>query len=218
MLLLGAGEPEGSGQAIASLPIGRRDARILDLRASVFGPRLDAVVSCPACAELLEFAMALPDIPLRDNEDLPDTLSVSSDGHEIVFRLPTSEDLAAVAQRPEPDRRSALFERCVLEARRGDAPIGADAVPKPVIAAMLERMAAFDPGTTLRVSLSCTCCGHEWQSPFDIVLFLWAEVDAWALRTLQEVDALASAYGWSEADILAMSAWRRHRYMQMGAG
>ena len=132
MLLLGAGEPEGSGQAIASLPIGWRDARILELRASVLGPNLDAVVSCPACGELLEFTMATPDIPRGDDADPPDTLSVLSDGYEIAFRLPTSEDLAAVAQRPEPERHSALFERCILEVRRGDEPIGADAVPESV--------------------------------------------------------------------------------------
>lgn len=218
LLLLAAAAPEDPAEATEALPIGPRDSRILDLRAAVFGPRLDAVVSCPACGERLEFAMAAPEMPFRNDVNLPGTLSVSSDGYEIAFRLPTSEDLVAVAQQREADRRSALLDRCIRDARRDDLPINVDALPETVVAAVVERMAAFDPSTTLQIDLACPGCGHEWHNPFDIVAFLWAEVDAWAMRTLYEVHALASAYGWGEADILAMSAWRRHRYMQMVEG
>lgn len=218
LLLLAAGEPPEAALAVASQPIGRRDTEILDIRVSLFGPHLDALVTCPACGELLEFAMAASDIPRSRDVDLPATLSISSGGYEIAFRLPTSEDLAAVAPRPDPERRSALFERCVIDARREGTPIGADAIPEFVVNVMLERMVAIDPGANLKILLSCPGCGHEWQSAFDIASFLWAEVDAWAVRTLHQVHTLASAYGWSEADVLAMSAWRRHRYIEMASG
>jgi hypothetical protein len=50
---------------------------------------------------------------------------------------------------------------------------------------------------------------------FDIVPYLWTEINAWAMRLLREIHSLATAYGWREADILAMSAVRRHWYLEM---
>jgi hypothetical protein len=48
-----------------------------------------------------------------------------------------------------------------------------------------------------------------------VVSFFWMEVESWAYRILRQVHALASAYGWSEGDILAMSPWRRQFYLEM---
>jgi len=46
-------------------------------------------------------------------------------------------------------------------------------------------------------------------------IFFWAELAAEAKRLLREVDALARAYGWREADILALSSQRRHAYLEL---
>jgi hypothetical protein len=63
--------------------------------------------------------------------------------------------------------------------------------------------------------LTCPQCAHQWQAPLDIVSFLWSEVHAWAIRLLREIHELASAYGWSEAEILALSPWRRRAYLEL---
>jgi hypothetical protein len=63
--------------------------------------------------------------------------------------------------------------------------------------------------------MSCPACQHEWLAMFDILSFFWTEIEAWAYRTLRQVHTLASAYGWREADVLAISAWRRQRYLEM---
>jgi hypothetical protein len=47
------------------------------------------------------------------------------------------------------------------------------------------------------------------------VTFFWSEISAEARRLLLEVHNLASAYGWSESDILSMSALRRRYYLEM---
>jgi hypothetical protein len=65
------------------------------------------------------------------------------------------------------------------------------------------------------MGLSCPACRCEWQGLFEIATFLWAEVRARARRLLQEVDAIARTYGWSEADILRMTDARRQLYLQM---
>ena len=80
---------------------------------------------------------------------------------------------------------------------------------------MIARIAEADPQADVEVALNCPCCQHTWQTDFDIVSYLWAELHAWATRLFREVHLLASAYGWSESDILNMSARRRRHYLEM---
>src|SRR5262249_55645931 len=63
--------------------------------------------------------------------------------------------------------------------------------------------------------LRAPACGHGWQADLDVGAFVLAEVDAHAARLLGEVHGLAHAYGWSEADILALSTARRRRYLEL---
>jgi hypothetical protein len=84
---------------------------------------------------------------------------------------------------------------------------------------VLERVSAVlsehDAQADVTLAMRCVACGHAWQLLFDIGAFLWSEIDACATRLLGEVDALARAYGWREADILAMSGTRRAAYLGM---
>jgi hypothetical protein len=79
-------------------------------------------------------------------------------------------------------------------------------------------MAEADPGAWIELALGCPGCGEEWSAPFDIVSFLWAEVEARARELLEEVHALASAYGWGEGEVLALSPERREAYLELVAG
>jgi hypothetical protein len=63
------------------------------------------------------------------------------------------------------------------------------------------------------VSLDCPECGAGFDADLDPAAFVWAEVEARARRVLIEVDALARAYGWTEADVLALSESRRAAYL-----
>jgi hypothetical protein len=66
--------------------------------------------------------------------------------------------------------------------------------------------------------LKCPVCSDEWNAAFDIESFFWIEINAWAARILGEVHILASAYGWSEQEILRVSAWRRECYLNLVNG
>ena len=81
--------------------------------------------------------------------------------------------------------------------------------------AVSDGMEEMDPQGDILLDISCISCGHSWKIVFDIVTFFWTEIDAWAHRILREVHDLAKAYGWREADILAMSPWRRQIYLEM---
>jgi len=134
----------------------------------------------------------------------------------MTFRLPTSPDLmAAIGQGAAAGRSALILERCLLSVEQGGAPVGSDKLPTEVAAAIARRMAEVDPLADIQLELTCPSCEHRWRSVFDIVSFLWAELEVWAWRILSDVHTLASAYGWRERDILTLSPTRRQFYLEM---
>jgi hypothetical protein len=91
-------------------------------------------------------------------------------------------------------------------------------MPAEIIDLAIKRMGEADPQADVAVDLTCPCCQHQWQRNFDIVSYLWTELRGWAEQLLREVHLLASAYGWSESEILQLSAARRRRYLEMVIG
>jgi len=196
---------------LARLPIGDRDARLLDLRERTFGPRAAGVASCEGCGARLEFALELPSLratraPASDGE-------VEAGGWHLRFRLPNSDDLEAAVGADDP--RRALAARCIVEARRGGEPVAEPDLPPDTLAALAAAMAARDPQAEVLLDYRCPTCGAAGQTLFDIAAFLWEEVRAQARRLLVEVATLARVFAWSEADILAMSAERRRAYLEL---
>jgi len=88
-------------------------------------------------------------------------------------------------------------------------------LPSEVIEAVSAAMAEADPLADIEISISCPSCRHGWQAAFDIVSFLWNEIESWVWRIMSDVHALASAYGWRERDVLELSPTRRQFYLEM---
>ncbi len=216
ILLLEAAWPEETPEALARLPIGHRDARLLDVRTHLFGESIEAVVACPACGQTLELAVDAGDLRVEPPGPAPRAAEfvVDRDGYTVRFRLPNTEDVVA-AKSGNGHGPALLLQRCVVEARRGDTLFAAEDLPEAVVTAVADEMETADPQARLSFDLRCPDCGHSWESAFDIVAYLWTEIDAWARRTLRDVHGLARAYGWTEPEILAMSAWRRQAYLNL---
>jgi len=217
LILLALTDPEADEAALAALPIGARERRLLELRAAAFGPRLTGLVACEACGEQLELALGVDELCAAGAAGDAD-LTLVADGYALSLRLPDSADLRAAAAAPPDAAASLLLRRCVVRAERDGAPADPENLPAALLAAAGDRLADADPLADLRFALTCVGCGHVWQAPFDAAAFVWAELDAWAARMLREVHTLAAAYGWSERDILRLGAARRARYLDMVAG
>lgn len=229
LLILQSAFPEMSQDALARLTIGRRDSHLLAVRAHTFGWTLMALTTCPQCREQVECVLDLaaqglvPAIPakaMHADSSFTDTSNepqqVTIDGYDVHFRLPNSLDLAAIAGGQDVGgARHLLVQSCIVQARHDSLPVAAEALPEMVIEAVTARMAERDPLADMQLDLSCTACGHNWQSMFDITTYLWHEISTQARRLLREVHILAQAYGWREADILSMSAARRQFYIGM---
>jgi hypothetical protein len=203
-------------EQLNQLSVAQRDMHLLALRERIFGSRLSSITTCPACGEKLEFSIDGADIRSASEVDPHGTFVVTHAGFSVQFRLPNSLDLASLgpAAGGEANRRH-LLQRCVIAARRGDAEVAAAGLPQEVLAAVTRRMAEADPDSNVQLALSCPGCHHAWQAPLDIISYFWSEIHTWASRTLREIHALASAYGWREADVLALSPNRRQAYLEM---
>lgn len=213
LLILMAACPEMTRDELAALDVAERDERLLALRGLTLGPHIDGVAECPACQEPLEFAIDAA--TLRTERGPGPQHELRIEGYAVVFRLPNSTDLALAADGEPGAARRLLAERCVLEARRDGQSIATSALPAWLETRLGERMAECAPQAERWLDVVCPACGHAWSAAFDIAAFLWAEIAAEAKRLTREVHALARAYAWREADILAMSAMRRQRYLEL---
>ena len=195
---------------------GRRDAHLLDVYAATFGDQIAGLVACPECGEQLEIALGPDDIrsPYGTAEQefaLEDTDS----GYHVVFRLPTGADLRAGAvYESDGAARRVLLERCIIRAEQAGTAVPAASLPEPLIVRIGEAMAEHDAQSDVRLDLTCPACTHSWQARFDIGDFVWREVVARVRRLIADIHTLALAYGWREADILALSDARRNLYLE----
>ncbi|MEM6353490.1 MAG: phage baseplate protein [Cyanobacteria bacterium P01_D01_bin.14] len=216
LCLLAIAFPEYAWADLTQLSIGRRDALLLTLREWLFGTQLASVATCPNCGERLEFTFAVADVQVPHTPLIPAESILQVDDYTVRFRLPNSLDLEAAASCQNPAAlQQQLLQRCLLAASRQETDCELATLPETVRAAIAARMAQDDPQADVQIALTCPACHHQWQATFDIVHFLWNELHAWAQRTLIDVHRLALAYGWREADILAMSPQRRQFYLGM---
>jgi hypothetical protein len=198
---------------VAALPIGVRNAHLLALRASLFGPAFSGIAECPQCGCEAEFELdALPLKPAVTYPSDEDTCCETPAG-PMHFRLPTSQDLLSLDPEVDPsEAREWLFKRCV---RDGTFPTDDLDLRAAVQDAIVARMAELDPNGAISLELDCPQCGNRWRAQLDLPSYLCAEVAGWARRLLHEIHVLASAYGWAEADILALSPVRRRAYLEL---
>lgn len=212
--LLASAWPARSVDDWARQPIGRRDDALLQLREVLFGTRLEGLAACPQCGEQVEMAFSTADIrsPLTAGTD---ALRIAAEGLDLACRVPNSLDVLAARALPAEQQRAALMQRCIVSVTRKGSDVPVAELPETLIATLAERLAAADPQAAVELALSCPGCGHRWSVVFDILSYLWGEIQDWAQRLLLDIHTLASAYGWSEGDILAMPPRRRRMYLDL---
>ena len=216
-VLLAAADPHVPADAHEALPLGARNAQLLALRRWAFGSRLDGVVQCGRCGADLELAVDADELDTAPGlQNGRSEAAVRADGYEVRFRLPDGRDdrEAGCAGTVDAAYRL-LLDRCVTTATRDGEPVDLHALPDEVVARVEEAMEERDPSADIRFALECGECGHAFVAPLDVGGFVWAELDQWARRTLVDVATLASAFGWPEEDVLALTPLRRRAYLEL---
>jgi hypothetical protein len=220
LLLHSVARPDAGTDELLSRPVGERDADLFALRRALFGEQLDVRVGCGACGEEMEFdfdADFYADADAVREWPWAGPLTVEAEGWHVEFRLPTTGDLVAAERRGADRARSELLARTVLRALQDGEEVPADKLPTEVQRHIAQAVAEADPYADITLTISCPECGQATRAELDIASYLWAELDAWARATLLDVHLLATAYGWSEPEILALSPLRRRYYLELCA-
>jgi hypothetical protein len=202
LALLAGCAPGAADDELPSMPIGRRDAALLDLREQLFGSAFTGVTACPKCGEEIELTFDVSEVRRMSEVGDDGPFTVSAGPYEVTFRLPDTADFMQLHGVSDLDAaRAALLARCVTRTLRDGGAIAAADLPADATNAVTARMSEIDPQADVSFDVACPSCAHKWLEPFDVVTFLWSE--------------LASAYAWSEDDILRLSPVRRNAYLEM---
>lgn len=188
------------GAGVMQWPVGLANARLLELRAALFGASWNCVADCPACAKVAEVRLdigamlaAVPAAPACEWHAL----------EGVRFRLPLLGDLAALSA-GQGGNGASLF-----------AAVTEPQAPAAARAAIARELLELDPLAAIDIVVDCPSCGRRWRAAAELGNMLWSELSALAQRLLGEVARLAFAFGWSETQILALPAARRQRYLDM---
>jgi hypothetical protein len=195
--------------AVRGWTLARRLQALLSVRlAEDPAARLPAVLRCAACGERFELEIDLAQC--RHTVDEQPIAWSAPDGTGWALRLPTAADLQAWREAATGDERhiaAALLDRT------------AEDLPAAWLPALAEALAERDPFTALDVQAACPECGHDNPAAIDLEALLLVGFASRQQRLLDDVAALASAFHWSEAQILALPAWRRAHYIaRLGEG
>jgi len=218
LILLAAAYPEIQPDALVKLSIGQRDRRLLQLRERLFGSHFVNTADCPTCSEKIEWENSIADfIIIADENNSPDhEFDIEADDYSVRFRLPNSLDIAAVINNENTEKaQQQILSRCLLKVEYSGSSCTVDQLPDSVIQKLNRQIEQLDPQAEIRINLKCPECSHQWNVFFDIVSFLWSEINDWAEQMLRTVHKLATGYGWSEHEILNLSPMRRQLYLGM---
>lgn len=196
-------------------PVGARIAALLRLaslsdRSDVLATRL----RCPQPSCASEFEIALP-IGALVSTPTAGYLDVGlPDGRTAVVRAPTGADQRTWMQGRYESRREAVS--AIVRALIVSGDVSAD--DDESLAVIGTALAEADPLVDFTVSCDCPTCGVAAEIAVDLEGLALARLRDVRRSLLMDVHALASAYGWSEAEILALPAERRLRYRELVAG
>lgn len=200
-------EELGADQDAALLPVGRRDRRLIRLRTELFGADVDCNCDCGSCGTRIEIRFDLNALPKE--KEAPDRISVASGGTTHDFRLPGTKDVADVLDMPAASRAATLVRRCALDSLP-------ELFPEDLVTEVSYAFETADPDAELTLQMTCPECGAGSAALFDIGTHFWQDICRRVQRVLREVHYFASAYGWTEAQVLAVPHYRRQEYLRLG--
>jgi hypothetical protein len=200
--------------------LSERNAALLTLRSQLFGRAQPLRCSCAVCGATVEFAVDCDvlagELVMANDAGALQCLSV--DGFLVEFRVPAAADVRIAAARA--GERVAfvreLLHRCVIACTGANGePCSADDLPDSAGLVLSKRLEELEPGAVVCFALTCPECGQHWHAVMDCADVLWSEIQSRAERLLLDVDALARSYGWSEAQVCALTPTRRAAYLQL---
>lgn len=207
-------EPCGAGDLrpgeLERVTLSDRDRVLCALYGQALGDRVEFQNACAECGESFEVALSLSELAAEvlcahgSLRCVPDEDGFYSMEWGSSFRLPTLGDQRELWGLEREDVERELLERCVRRA-----------VPGENIDALMEQVG---PVLDLDLSASCPMCESAQGVPFEIQQYFHSALSRERRWLTRETHRLASAYGWTLAEILHLPRSLRREHVALVEG
>lgn len=187
-------------ERLDALTLGDRTRLMLAVLVASYGAPVELLLSCGSegCDETYELPLDVRAI-LEGASVAPDSFAFQVGDAEVSVTLPTGADMIALAK-TATTTSAALFARCAP----GSTPDMWEGIEN--------EMARRDPFAEVYFATTCDACGAEVRGLLDPLVLVNNEMRSYG-NVMVEIDRLARSYGWSDAQLGAMTAHRRRLYL-----
>jgi len=200
----------GGGDHWWAQPVGTRIAALLHLY--VFNNGSDRIELSARCVQAgcdETFGFELPLRALATQAPMPETLDVPLSGNRrVTLRRPIGRDLSRWRQARPATRAQAM--RMMLD------DLIVDGQPEPNEESVIaDAIIECDPIVALTVAAECPACGRSQDVAVDVEGLVLRYFGGRQRAMLRDVHRLATRYGWTEQQVLAVPPPRRAAYLAL---
>ncbi len=205
--LLAQCRPDGDAAFWWAQPVSARTAALLQVTALT--EQLSALAFsavCALCEEPFEFELAVALLLAAEDDGAP--VQVELDNRLLRLRRATGNDLRHWrAARPASQEQAVqlMLDSLLLEGE----------VQMQDSAALSAAIANADPLAAFAVTCQCPACGADREVDVDLDAAALTRLHHRQRALLHDIHRIASRYGWSEAQVLAIPAPRRAQYLAL---
>jgi hypothetical protein len=163
---------------------------------------------CFQCEEPFDFPLRWSALPVKEAGAGFPRGTVETGQGRVEVRVPNGADQTALVDLArEPEAERALLARCLLA---GETHVDPARLTREELARIEQELERLSPAVVTRVQAGCPACGLPQEVEVNPYRCL-----SRASAVMEEVHVLASAYHWSEREILALPLRRRRKYLRL---
>lgn len=206
------GEKPLDAAMAARFSVPDRQFLMLRLAALITGERVWLKVECGHCHSLFDVEVFRSELPVKEAGEGYPGVSVKLDEMVVEAKVPTGRDQEGLGDLDDHDATLRLLQSCI-ESVDGQPPSEDffGQLSKREVTLIDEALDEMAPAVCDRLVSNCPECQQQQIVPLDHSGSI--EVDEYAFY--DEIHTLASAYHWSESDILDLPLATRQRYLDL---
>jgi hypothetical protein len=204
-----SGRP-ASIELLRAAPVGDRTATVMAIAAALSDGRFTIPLVCPvaSCGDAIEIVITWDEVRSVARQTTREPFDVNA--ASVRYRVRRASAADQESWRSLAAGNAKATARDVVASLVVDGPI--DRLTPSRVAVLEAALDEHDPLVCFALDVRCPTCGEvSRQEPalVSIAATLFRRAQA---GLLEDVHEIASAYGWTEPEILAIPAWRRVRY------
>lgn len=194
----------------------RRIQALLAVVVATGGRQVTTTTRCTHvdCAQPIELDLDLSDFTREHPREACEW--VATDGSTLIIRPPTGRDQLdwLAASRREGTCLPVSMASDLVVSINGQSPSRGWRVPEERLDEIGKHLARYDPLTVLQLDVECPSCLRQLRVDLDLTDVLVRQLAEVQTKLLDEIHRLATAYHWSEEQIVSIPSWRRTYYLK----